>query len=421
MEQTKIIFTRKKLLESIGFEKASSKSLQMLADQIQRTTKKEIGYNTLRRFFGLLGTTNPNAKTWMIFQNYLKKEFPADVMIKAEHIENWHPYHSLYLYLFKRDSEGLIKFLKDNKSKEYYPHLLGTLTCQLITAKEIPMLLEIYKQDELFGATANSGSFLAEVICGPLKMLPVNDLDIFLPVFSLPNFKNSTFYYHIDYAHLNGYYGHFLGLFKADTDGEKLFLDCILGYWSFLKGQSLVQIKKQSLEELAHLFPVLAGRYVGYQLLLYPLESDKIIQKLVLPSDKFFEPHYFFNEVFPALLLNKDMRSVQFLFEKYYEPLYEMDHWYSYIPFNIYLISEAMMYIYEEDMVRAKIIYNSINIELTPSAYYSYIKLFYLVLSYQVYIEKEKKSQILKEYKLLVEQTGFRRFSDEFIVNYFNW
>jgi hypothetical protein len=189
----------------------------------------------------------------------------------------------------------------------------------------------------------------------------------------------------------------------------------------FSKWSILSPNKKHSLEELAHLFPVLAGRYVGYQLLLYPLESNKIIQKLVLPSDKIFEPHYFFNEVFPALLMNKDMRSVQFLFEKYYEPLYEMDHWYSYVPLNIYLISEAMMYIYEEDMVRAKIIYNSINIELTPSAYYSYIKLFYLVLSYQVYIEKEKKIQILEQYKLLVEQTGFRRFSDEFIVNYFNW
>jgi hypothetical protein len=421
MDQTKIIFTRKKLLESIGFEKASSRSLQILADQIQRTTKKEIGYNTLRRFFGLLGTTNPNAKTWMIFQNYLKKVLPADAMTKAEYVENWHPYHSLYLYLFKRDLKGLIQFLKDNKSKDHYPQLLGNLTCQLITAKEIPMLTEIYKQDELFGSTTNFAIFFAEVICGTLKMLPVNDLTIFHPVFSLPNFKNSVFYYHIDYAHLNGYYGHFLTLFQADTEHEKLFLDCILGYWSFLKGQSLVQIKKHSLDTLARLYPVLAGRYIGYQLLQFPLEAEKIIQKLVLPADKFFEPHYFFVEIFPALLLNKDMRTVQFLFEQYYEPLYEMDHWYSYVPFNIYLISEAMMYVYEDDMVRAKIIYNSINIELVSSAYYSYIKLFYLVLSYQVYIEEETKSQILEEYQLLAKQTGFRRFSDEFIVNYFNW
>lgn len=419
MDHTKIIFTRKRLLDSVGFEKATSKSLQILADQIQRTTGQEIGFNTLRRFFGLLKSTNPNAKTWMIIEDYIKDVAPSEEKRRVEYVENWHPFHSMYLYLYQRDSNRLIQFLKEKADEHMFPQLIGTLTCQLIAAKNLALLSKIYQEDVLFQSSKGfAGNFAAEIICGTLKMIPEDELMIFLPVFSLPNFKNSIFYFHIDYAFLNGYYGRFLELFDADSEDEQLFLDCILGYRAFLNGQPLSLIKKPNHASLFDYHPTLVGRYVGYQILLHPHDTEKLMDEMVLPLAKNFEPHYFFIEVVQALMLNKNLQAIQFLIGKYYESLYEIDHWFSYIPYNIYLIAEAFVYLYEGDLVRAKVIFTSVNIELTPSSYYAYTKLFYLVLNYQLLNEVDLKEGVISEYQTLTEDIDFPRFSTDFIKNY---
>ena len=101
--------------------------------------------------------------------------------------------------------------------------------------------------------------------------------------------------------------------------------------------------------------------------------------------------------------------------------MYEMFHWNSYIPYNIFLIAESLMYLYEGNIKRAKSSFEAIKLEYTLTSYHSYVKLFYLILSYQLVTNPKVKENITMEYQLLVKNTGFKRFTDDFLVSYFNW
>ena len=67
-----MVTTRRQLLETIEMRSATVASMKLLRENISRETNHEIGYNTLRRFFGLLPAREPSARTWSILDAYLK-------------------------------------------------------------------------------------------------------------------------------------------------------------------------------------------------------------------------------------------------------------------------------------------------------------------------------------------------------------
>lgn len=420
METTKMMFLRKKLLNSIGFEKANSKSLKILIEKILQVTGHELSYNTMRRFFGLLKSTDPSTKTWKILQNYVEKISGTKYNGHVEHINFWRPINDLYIHLSKKDRTDVLNFLSQSIDSELFPILIATITNQLIASKDFEFLEELYKTHDLFGITPPQTDSAAQIICEMLKNMPIEELKSFEKIFKLSSFKEKIFYFYIDYGGLNGYYGYFLERFAAENNQERVFLSCILGYRNYLNGGILNPAVKVSNKELETFYPVLVGRYVGYLILSQPGHAAQIIKRNILPFNKKLEPHYFFLEIFPALMLTKDFISIQFLIDSYYEPLYEMDHWYSYSPYNIYQIAESLLYLYEGELSRAKVVFNSIQIEFTPSSYYCYVSLFYLILCYHISESEYEKSQVFEKYRATREQTGFARFDDAFLVNYFN-
>ena len=422
MDLTRVYFFRKKLLASIGFDQANSKSLKMLSENIQMVTGDEVGYNTLRRFFGLLKSTSPSTKTWKVLQEYLNRVNGDAYISHLEHVNYWKPYNDLYVELRKNDAASLIRYLESISESDRFPQLLGNLICQLIAAKNKKLLIKILSVEDFYGIQPPQTDFIAQIVCEMLNQMPLAVLKEFEDVFIISAFKEKIFYFYIDYGGLNGYYGYFLEKFQPENPQERIFLTCMLGYRAYLNGKSLPEIEKVPFKVLEQCYSVLVGRYIGYQILYYPQEAGKIVTQLVIPATEKFHPHDLFIEIFPALLFIKDLRSIQLLIDQYYESLYEIWHWNSYCPYNHYLIGEALLYLYEGDRTRAEIVFHSIHIDYTSNSYYKYTKLFYLVLAYQIKIGDEAAcQQILKEYNQLVSQTGFNRFSEDFITGYFNW
>lgn len=417
---TKIKVTRSKLLNSVGCVKPTSQSLQILVNQIETLTGKDISFNTIRRFFGLLDPTQPSQKTWSIINEYLISSAGITPIAKVNYIEHWRPIHTMHLLLSEKRSDDIIVLLKQTRHQDSYPILLGTLTTQLLVSKDLEFLERIYTHTPLFIDNYDEGIYCAELICSHIKQMTTEEIKFFEPIFSLHYFKETVWYFHIDYSYLNGYYGYLLSNFTADSEGEKLFLECILKYKLFLNGEPILPIEKKTIAYLEPLYPVLTGRYIGYQLLQSPQQADKIIDQLIVPIAQNTQPHYLFVEIFPALLINKDFRSIQKLIDKYYESLYEIEHWYSYIAYNIYLISESLLYIYEKSPSKAEIIFSSIDLETTGTSYYNYTRIFYLILKYQLSTDSDKK-EVLMEYTQLVDKLGFKRFDTPFIQNYFYW
>jgi hypothetical protein len=422
MDLSRVFFFRKKLLDSIGFNQANSKSLKILSENIQLVTGNELSYNTLRRFFGLLKTTSPSTKTWKTLQEYLKQLGEKNHNNHLAHVNYWKPYNDLYVVLRKNDSNQLINYLESISEIERFPQILGTLICQLIAVRNKVLLSEVISVEGYYGMQSPQTEFTAQFVCEMLNQMSLEDLIELEDIFTSPTFKEKVFYSYIDYGGLNGYYGFFLEKFKPENTQEEIFLTCILGYRAYLNGQSLPEMKRIPFSVLAQCYSVLVGRYIGYQIIYYPQEAGKIITLLVTKATEKFHPHELFIEIFPALLFIKDFRSIQLLIDKYYESIYEIWHWNSYCPYNHYLIGEALLYLYEGDRTRAEIIFHSIHIDKTSNSYYEYSHMFYLVLAYQIKRGDEAAcQQILKEYNELAIKTGFIRFSEDFITGYFNW
>ena len=60
--------------KQIGFRIENSTELKMVHEAIEWKTKKKIGYNTLRRFFGFLKGTTPNLNTLNTLSQYIGYE-----------------------------------------------------------------------------------------------------------------------------------------------------------------------------------------------------------------------------------------------------------------------------------------------------------------------------------------------------------
>lgn len=421
MVNTRILLFRRSLLQSIGFSNINPKAIKLLQENIYEITGIELGYNTLRRFFGLLDETSPSSKTWKTLQTYLKQVEGISAINRINFVDSWLPYSTFYLVISENNLNGIIKYLESQKNNQQFPIMLGMYTNQLILNKDYKTIEKLYKS-KLFKELPDVFlNILGEIVSSFLKSIPLQEIDNYISILSIQKFKEAIFYNHIDYTNLNKYYGYCLSLFDSGSFGESLFLECILGYKDYLNGNDLQNLRKLEVSDLEDLYPVLAGRYIGYQILCYPNESDRIISYYIDPLTKKMSGDLLFIEIFPALIIIKDFRSIQNIFNKYYEQLYEIRHSFSYVPVNIYLIAESLLYFYENNVKRAQIIANSINTKYISSGYYHYILCFKHLLDYQLADTEIEKQHILNQHKKIISMTGFTRLSSDFISNYFNW
>lgn len=421
MELVKVYYYRKKLLQAIGFEKASTAAIKVLLIEIEQETNSKLSFNTLRRFFGLLELKKPNYNTWRTLTDFLRLKSGHIVESKNAYVTLWKSHHLLLFELTAGDEASIIGHLIKEKNTENFTILLGYLTNHAIATKNIKLLKSIYTHNSLFEDISSLSNFLSELVMPLLMELKNEDLEQLFPIMNLFYFKNSIIYLHIAYSHLNGNYGLIINQIVANDDQEQLFLNCIKAYRNFLSGKVLKEIPKISLIELKACYPTLAGRYIGYQLLLHPKNTTNILQELINPLTKHFTPHYFYLEIFSALLLNKDFKTLSQLIEKYYEALYEIDHWYAFLTLNMYQIAESAVYVKEDQLKRASIVFDSINIEHTSSDYHDYVFLFYSIVKYHI-LESEDlvgKEKVLATFKKTAQKVGFNRFDEKLLINFF--
>ena len=240
----------------------------------------------------------------------------------------------------------------------------------------------------------------------------------------LPNFRKSILYFYIDHEHFNGYYGDVLYQITPITEEERVFLSCIAGLRDFMSGYDFPIVDILRPADLKGFYPVLAGRYVGALILSGRKPASHILNRYVHPLCQKFAPHYFLLEVFTALILKGDVKSLETLIQRYYEELYEMDHWYAHQTINIYLIGECLVYLSEHNLRRAQIAFDSIQLHFTSIPYLPYTQHFYRIaewnLLHQTGVPQNRLTSVEENIAELAATTGFHRFSVEFVQSYFD-
>ena len=119
MELEKINQLKIKTIAKLGISIKSQNDLLLLKDNILLTTNKEIGYNTLRRFFGYLPSTAPKKKTIEILQLYIGsiKDTNSDTYsIEESSWEYW--FRSNSIQISKTISIDDIQWLIDLKNHQ---------------------------------------------------------------------------------------------------------------------------------------------------------------------------------------------------------------------------------------------------------------------------------------------------------------
>ncbi len=411
---------RQKLLASIGEHSPSNISVKLLHESMNELNEVSIGFNTLRRFFGLLPQTNISLKTWRNLDIYLSAVQGVDTN-HLWYFHDWIPYHNTLRSIHTQDIEKVVGEIKRYKGNIDLSYLLGMVTLIYINQFRKEEIERLFSDDEIFNENI-SGSF-AEIISAFIRNSPSNVMTFIKSIANIKNFKNYIFYQYIDYSYLNGYYYDLLQILKPDDRAEYTFIQCMLGYREYLNKGATPPIHRVEPPELATYFPVLAGRYMGYRMLSEPNATDEIMASYLPLLVNRYPMHYIALELVPALVFLGKWKLINDLFSKHYEALYEMDQWYAYTTISIYLAAESMALLFEGNIQQAQHRLGSITPERTPNSYADYSKIFELMATYLIHCEKkeQKKAQkINNTFDHHVKQLGFLKLSNPYLQDFGN-
>lgn len=428
IEQLKIQIQR-----HFGFSITTIQELKNLQVSIEYSTKKNIGFNTLRRFFGFLASTNPTQQTLDVLSNYLgfqnyynfKKHINADLewsnwtrTIKIE----------LDLKISDDDTEWLI-----SQAKTPEIHLkLASIFKSFIYKQNFNALNQLL-DSRIFNFNENSKLKFAANVSQLLKHLDAKTLEKITSVL-IPNevFRTHVMHWYVDYSNFNGYYGHLVKAaipYSKPDSHELLFYELILNYNAFLSQKgSFIPIGIHRVKNDFH--PLLNGRCVAYNLVYWKQtnhleEYEQTWQMVINHLNKSDDLFLFTLEIFPALLILKDFEKTTYLIDNFYEDLLTPTNWSGYHVHMTVLLGYCIQLILENKIKEAVKTFDLINISKLNTSYKEYSLIFYYIIKYHLLKINHKHTEglliIENEYLELVEITGFRFFSREYLVNYLDY
>ena len=118
----------------------------------------------------------------------------------------------------------------------------------------------------------------------------------------------------------------------------------------------------------------------------------------------------------------KDFKKTNYLIQKYYEDVLTLVDWSGYHVQAAILLAMTVNYINENKIKDAIVSYNFIEKSKFSPAYADYILLLKLLVKYKLGLANSISESDLKEiesqYVSIVNKTGFKRFTVDFLKNY---
>ena len=420
------------IYQKLGFEIRRQSDIRYFHQSILSDEKLNIGFNTLRRFFGFLPERAPQLKTLEILAQFLGYASYSDFLNFINKDQNW------YHWTFVNDFENLetidpaqIQQLFALKSQPDYVLFLSHIIKTFIRRNRIDLLKIIFSNPKLhFDIHSQTAevSKLAYAVGGLLRTLPKSSYEGLEALLSDAYvFKTHILDFHIDYSYFNGYYGYLnTARLAYDTQpGHRIFINLIKNYHLFLAGKSTFEYYQPEISNLK-LFPVLHGRLLGYQLLTQYFKTKQPLDALLSESIQIGEQYpkvLFYIELVPALIFTKQLDALELIFERNYKEFFGNTALRYYSSHNVYLIAHVLVKLKKQNYKDALYSFNQINLNVSPSnSYYHYLKLFYSIAAYQ--LEKHTTAnpvtllELQKDYQSMVKITGFKRFNLTLLKKY---
>ena len=404
--------------------------LKLLLLSIESNTKHSISFNTIRRFFGFLNYTNPNMNILNILSKYVGYSNYSSFQKNKNKDEDWFNWNQVIkIELSEFISDEDFDWLQTQINTYEYHLKIASIFKTLIYRKKYDSL-NTFLDPRIFSFEDSDRLKIASYICLLIRSLDSKTiLEVAKKLSPNITFRENTIHWFIDYTYFNGYYLEIIKEAKKYIDSEShesLFFDLIYNLNNYLSCKN--NLEPVDVDRIKpEFFITLKGRCYGYNLLYFKEKNDDYNyeatwNKLLYEIKNTNEVNLFTIEIFPALLLVKDLEKASYLINNFYEELMTLENWSGY-PFQaMILIAQSMQYMNENKIKEATISFELIALSKFSLSYIDYVLLFYYIVEYKLGKLNTISSIQLKEIELKYQntalKTGFKRFTLKFLKEY---
>ena len=393
------------------------RDIKYLQEDIHTVTTKYISFNTLRRFFGFLKSTNPSVETLNIFAQYLGFNNYSNYLSNGENYDAWYfQIKMLRLQLNENELEkSEVLQYNDDLQNENNIISVANYVGFLIEKNRVDSLIVFFTFFDYKKLTDNARTKFALIATFSFYKLETKvALTIYKILIPYESFRNSGPLCFIDYSHLNGYYIEVIRMIKAFRANESdfLFTSLMEFYQKYYSNEDYSAILIDLPKKSGQLYPVLLGRYYGYKILSEE-KIDILLENSIKKELKVTQHHLFLIEIIPALVIQEEYDFLNLIIENYYEELFEVDRWSSKSTVANYLIGLASVNINKGNLKAAKNNLDLVELEKIELAYTEYITLFFYLTKIKLYFYERDFQQVNDYYyklKELANKIGFHKF-----------
>ena len=382
---------------------------EALALDIEIAVGHTLGYNTLRRFFGL---DNHKVKTRLstldIFSKYVGyknyKHFTSDVNFSL----NRNIKVKLYDLLCTKDPLKISLFINQTSHHrdQYLESIIDTARF-FLASNGVSLLIAVFNQLELE----------TEKLAFAEKLYLGNSIGIIFRSTSLPNhqlkklfkvqFINEIiFEIFVDYSSLNGFYGQYIKERHLANPAQLYFKRALKALQDYLNKKETVTPFDADINDII-IHPVLKGRL--FSLPLY--QPDSSIES-IMNHKVHFSPAFFY-EIMVASIITSNFfhfNDINREFSKFLKLIDE--HWLNYL--CVYQIFQAAFYYKNKNIIKTKELMSDINLDSLRLSYKSFLSFFYYLLEWKVNSDNTSKTKAIN----LSQKFNYPRFDTFFIENY---
>jgi hypothetical protein len=382
---------------------------EALALHIEIAVGHHLGYNTLRRFFGLDNhKVETRLSTLDIFSKYVGynsyQHFTSDVNFSLKRNNK----AKLYDLLWTKDPKKISLFINQifHLRDQYLESIIDTARF-FLASNDVLLLLAVFNELEVeqkelaFAEKLYVGNSIG-VIFRSTKIYKYKLKELFKSQFM----NDIVFEIFVDYSSLNGFYGQFIKERHLANPAQRYFKNALRVLHDYLnKREDLGHIDMDINDTMIH--PVLKGRL--FSLPLYQPNSS--IQSIMVHKAH-FSPAFFY-EIMVASIITSNFfhfNDINREFSKFLKSIDE--YWVNYL--CVYQIFQAAFYYKNGNIIKTKELMSHINLDSLRLSYKSFLSFFYYLLDWKVNSDNTSKTKAIH----LSQKFNYSLFDKDFFENY---
>ena len=401
---------KKLTYKKIGFKIKTRGDCHNLVDMVYIATKKEISYNTLRRFFGLDKKMKPSKRTLDRLCEFNGFDSFTDFILNYTNHNSRQIKELALKYLTRDEDKSLISYLSSVKTtNENLIDVIIIIFRELILQNRYETIKKLFDQ-EVFNPKHYNYSeiiYLANSIGSQSRKAKSN----YKYFFDTNYFNQIIFTSFVDYSSLNKNYGDYAKYVYAQTKNKdlKLFSGLLLQFRRLLNNKKVTNCYEGLVSKNTH--PILLSRYMAMKILLEPKKSQLEIFKKYSEKHKSSIDYYY--EIMTSSLVTKNFEIMDEILKNVPKQNLNLKYYQEWHYSNL-KIMDCFIKLKKGDKI------NSLKqLDLISNLRYSYDEFYEVFLCIVRYHLNLNKKLQLSKYNELSKKLNYPIFNQSFMINYF--